>query len=226
MIPLKKIYCLVATKLIEPGDEILFNYGDFWDTNLHLHDPSVIAAVKERYGFVTSIANTSIIQPTDKKEKKEKTKKSKKSTPSKKKAYKTKQNEKERREQKESTIREIRHQERLKETSKTSLGDPTALGNEIIDFGDPTLGTYEVLRSWLDIPDDEIESLREMYSLSEDETGKPEYFPKEIWKYVRDDDKPNVNARWALFSTERIKEIITLLPKELDICKTRPKQRQ
>ena len=65
-----------------------------------------------------------------------------------------------------------------------------------------------------------------MYSLSDDDTGKPKLFPKEVWQYVRDDDRQNVKARWEVFSTDRIKEIVTLLPKELELCKARPKQKQ
>jgi hypothetical protein len=97
------------------------------------------------------------------------------------------------------TIKELRHKEKLREVGKTSPGVVT-LGEEIIDEGDSNRSAYEIIREWHEPPEDEILSLAATHSLSCDPTGKPELFPLEIWRYVRDVDRGNVKSRWSKFT--------------------------
>ena len=75
----------------------------------------------------------------------------------------------------------------------------------------PTYEPDKIILEWASIPNDDASGLAEEYSLSEDATHKPELFPAEHWKYVADEDRPNVPARWSRFPDERLREILTLL---------------
>jgi len=44
--------------------------------------------------------------------------------------------------------------------------------------------------------DDDVTCLSTEYSLSTNEEGKPDEVPSESWKYIKDDEKPLVRARW------------------------------
>ena len=137
----------MANKHVQPGDEILFNYGDFRNTKLHLLDQSIIESVEKRYGYiidrspVINLAETTQTSEVDSEVPKVK----KLTEPRTKKTYRTKQAEKERRERKELTVRELRHKDRLEDTRKSSTPTIHRMGNETFYFGDPTLGSYEVL---------------------------------------------------------------------------------
>jgi hypothetical protein len=72
--------------------------------------------------------------------------------------------------------------------------------------------------------DDETDSLRTDYSLSDDPTGKPPEVPTESWKYVMDSERPLVQARWAKFPEARRAHIAEVIA-NADIDNARPKQR-
>ena len=111
--------------------------------------------------------------------------------------------EKTSREKRALTVKELRQKEMLKDTGKTSPGVVT-LGETVVDEGNNNPSMYEIIREWNETPEDEVLSLSESHSLSIDPTCKPDLFPIQIWKYVRDDDRSNVANRCGINSLNSV----------------------
>jgi len=95
--------------------------------------------------------------------------------------------------------------------------------NELYAFENSEHGCVQITRNYPEVPEDETDSLKTDYSLSEDITGKPTRFPEELWKYVADQQRDKVKPRWDKFNDQRLDIIIPMLQKS-DICTARPNQ--
>jgi len=84
--------------------------------------------------------------------------------------------------------------------------------------------TNQVIDDLLTEPDDDISELESYCLLGIDETGRPPLFPIKYWCKVFDDQRPEVVARWSVFSEERLQQILQELP-NIDINPARPNQR-
>ena len=104
-----------------------------------------------------------------------------------------------------------------KEDEPTTQEELERTKNEI----EATRVVLEDLNKPIDETEDDISPLITEFSLKEDTTGMPTRFPPELWKYVQDTQKPLVQARWDIYTEERLTEILADLA-TIDICTARP----